>query len=69
MFLPGNYKEAEEVFLQIQNDKIQVSLSFLQFMSWPCRPNPEDQINRKPDDQKNDQMTENQKTISPKVLF
>ena len=28
--------------------------------SWSSRPNPEDQINRKPDDRKNDQMTKKQ---------
>ena len=31
------------------------------FTSWSSRPNPENQINRKPDDRKNDQTTEKAK--------
>ena len=34
--------------------------------SWSSRPNPEDQINRKPDDRKNDQTTEKAKNLKTK---
>ena len=37
----------------IKTDK----LLYLKKPSWSSGPNPEDQINRKPDDRKNDQMT------------
>ena len=36
--------------------------------SWSIRPNPEDRINRKPDDRKNDQMTKKTKTGRPKKI-
>ena len=35
--------------------------------SWPSRPIPEEQINRKPDDPQNDQMTEKPKTKNHKT--
>ena len=42
-------------YLDIQNNCKQMEAS------WSSRPNPEDRINRKPGDQKNDQTTEKAK--------
>ena len=44
-------------FDQNSKKKILHCEMFLMETSWQYRPNPEDQIQRKPDDQKNDQMT------------
>ena len=37
-------------------------------MSWSSRPNPEDQINRKPEAQKNDGRTENTENRRPQKI-
>ena len=37
------------------------------FPSWSSRPNPKDRINKKPDDRKNDQTTENAKNPKTKT--
>ena len=52
--------------MQVQFKSILDDLELLLKTNWYGRPNPEDPINRKPEDQKNDQRTKNTKNQKTK---